>query len=210
MTRTLTPKNLYDKKFKTFPFDGVWLKVMGTPSTSGCWILYGQEKHGKSTMGLLTADYMRKFERVWYISGEEGTDYDFVQACSRANISHNAKGLHFSEFQSLEDIRTRLGKKHSQRIVILDNATIYNSEIKSRDWQKLLQDFPEVLFILIAHEERNEPYTALAKFCKKLAKIIIRVQGLACSVSGRCPGGTLIINEEKAALYHSQEILNAE
>ena len=60
--------------------------------------------------------------------------------------------------------------------------------------------------VLLAHMEKNEPYTATAKLAKKLAKIIIRVDGLTAFVSGRCPGGIITINEQTAQLYHGSKI----
>jgi len=62
--------------------------------------------------------------------------------------------------------------------------------------------------IFLAHEEKREPYTATAKLCKKLAKIIVHIEGLTAFISGRCPGGTITINEQTAMLYHGSQILN--
>ncbi len=39
MARTMTLKNLYDKKFKTSPFTGVWADPMGQPEKCGAWII---------------------------------------------------------------------------------------------------------------------------------------------------------------------------
>ena len=54
----------------------------------------------------------------------------------------------------------------------------------------------------MAHEERNKPYTAAAIMASKLAKVLIRVQGLQLNVFGRVPGGVLKIDENKASLYY--------
>jgi len=34
----------------------------------------------------------------------------------------------------------------------------------------------------------------------------VRVQGLTGFVSGRVPGGALVVDEEQAALYHGQSV----
>jgi len=65
---------------------------------------------------------------------------------------------------------------------------------------------PEKLFVFVAHEERNEPYTALARLIKKLAKVIVHVKGLTCMVSGRVPGGVLTIDEQMSRLYWGNDI----
>lgn len=206
MNRALTVKNLYQKKFDTFPFDGIWMDVFGKPSTNGIWLVYGKEKNGKTWGTLLLADYLSKFERVLYISAEEGTDMEFQNAVTRAKIEPNNKNLHFTEYETIEELYTRLKKRKAPRIVVMDNLTIYNEELKANGMKKLKQDFPNVLFICVAHEERNKPYTAAATMASKLAKVIIRVQGLMLIVGGRVPGGELMIDEEKAQLYHGIQI----
>lgn len=78
--------------------------------------------------------------------------------------------------------------------------------MKKRDLLELLARHPEKLFVFVAHEERNAPYTALAKLIKKLAKVIINVRGLTCIVSGRVPGGVLTIDEQMSRLYWGNAI----
>lgn len=200
-------KNLLDKTHKTFNLDGIWLDVLGNATTTGFWIIYGSEKNGKSTFALMLADYLRALAKVLYISAEEGTDKEFVDAVVRAGLVYNSNNILFIDYESLEDLTLRLGKPKAPKVVFLDNATIYQDELGYGGLLKLRKDNPGVLFILIAHEERGKPYTAPAALCRKLAKIIFHVKGSAVTVSGRCPGGILIIDEKRAALYHGQAIL---
>jgi hypothetical protein len=207
MSRTLSVKNLYDIKHKTFAFDGVWLDAMGNPEKNGAWIIWGAEKNGKTWFALMLADYLsRGDDKVLYISGEEGTDKAFIDACSRAGIGPEKRGLNFIEYEPIEEVSARLKKRKAARIIFIDNITVYVDDLKNGAFRKLLNDHPDCLFIFLAHEDRNEPYTATAKLCRRLAKIIVHVEGLACTVSGRCPGGRLMIDEEKAALYHGHDI----
>lgn len=204
--RNRTIKNLYDKKFKTFDFEGVWADTIGQPETNGAWLVYGAEKNGKTWFSLLLAEYISSFTSVLYVSAEEGMGKTFVDACHRAQINPNNRRLHFVEYTPVDELSIKLSKRRSAKVVFVDNMTIYVDELRSKTLRNLLQKHSDKLFIFIAHEERNEPYTAAAKLVKKLAKIIIRVEGLACFVSGRCKGGTLTIDENKAALYHGSKI----
>lgn len=205
MSRTLSLRNIYSKKHKCFDFDGVWFDVMGNPERNGFWLIWGPEKNGKTWAGLLLADYISKREKVLYISGEEGIGKAFTDSCRRANLSAKNGKINFLEYEPLPELCAKLQSKKSARVVIVDNITIYNDELKNGGLRRLKNNFPDVLFIFLAHEDRGEPYTATAKLCRKLASIIIHVQGLACLVSGRCPGGMLIIDENQAALYHGQQ-----
>lgn len=206
MSRTLSVKNLYSKKFKTFPFEGLFKQVFGEPSKNGYWLIYGKEKNGKTWAALIIANLLSVFEKVLYISAEEGTDMEFQESVKRAKIDENNKKLKFIEYEPFEDLKERLRKRKSERIVIIDNCTIYADEIKRGDVKELKNEFPNHLFIFIAHEERNEPYTALAKLVRKYAKIYINVKGLAMICGGRIPGGNLTIDEQKAELYHGKAI----
>lgn len=206
MARAITARNLLEKKHETFQLDGEWEKVMGNPERSGLWLIYGKEKNGKTWFALLLALYFCLFEAVIYVSAEEGIGKAFKDSCIRAQLNPNKhKNIHFLEYEPIEDLKKRLKKRNAAKIVFLDNHTIYNEELKGQGLNNLKKEFPHVLFVGIAHEDRNEPATSSAKMCRKLAAIIMRVQGLTCTVSGRCPGGILSIDEEKAALYHGHQ-----
>ena len=204
--RTLTVKNIYDKKHETFKLSGVWKDVFGKPEKNGTWLIWGSEKNGKTWFALLLANYLSKKNKTLYISAEEGFEKAFIESCKRANIDAENKNLRFLEYISIKELDDRLSKRRSQDIIIIDNLTIYTDELKNGVFRSLIKKYNKKLFIFIAHEDRGEPYTATAKLVKRLAKVIIYVKGLACMVSGRVPGGTLMINEEKAKLFHGNKI----
>lgn len=207
MARAITAKTLFSKVYKLFEFTGAWRKVFGTPEKGGCWIVYGDEKNGKTFFALKLAEYLSTYEEVLYISAEEGTGAEFQANAARAKLDPRNRKVKFLEYTELEEVEKKLTKRQSAGIAIFDNITVYNDELKNGVLRRLLREYPNKTLIFIAHEEKNEPYTATAKLCKKLAKIIIRVDGLTAFVSGRCPGGTIVIDDNKAMLYHGSEIL---
>ena len=208
MARSLTLRNIYDKKFKTLAFDSDWAKAFGQPEYNGIWLVYGVDKNGKTWFALMLADYLTKFDRVLYVSAEEGASKAFRDTCQRVGLDANNRRIHVTEYMAIEDLEARICKRKSQRIILIDNLTIYKDELKKGDIQRLAKEHPEKLFIYLAHEERNEPYTAMAKLARKLAKIIVNVKGLTCYISGRCPGGVMTIDENKAQLYWGSNIIN--
>jgi hypothetical protein len=149
----------------------------------------------------MLADYLSKRKKVLYISAEEGTNMDFVDACKRAKLSDKNANLKFNEYMCIDELKEKLKSRKSADVIFIDNTTVYADEMKASDFNVLIREFPNKLFIFLAHEEKKEPYTALAKRCKKFAKVIVHVVGLAAHVSGRVPGGTISIDENKAALY---------
>jgi hypothetical protein len=205
MRKALSMKNLYAIKHDKFQFTGDWLSVYGSPEKNGVWIIYGLEKNGKTWGALLLADYLTRFEKVLYVSAEEGTRSAFQDACSRAKISPDNHNLNVIPYEPMAELKERLKMRYAAKVVFIDNITIYNQEIKAGQINKLSKAFPNVLFIFLAHEEDGEAYPARAKECRKMADIIMHVVGLTMIVSGRCPGGEMVIDEERAALYHGQK-----
>ena len=208
MGRALNVRNLFAMKHELFQLDGIWHDTIGSPERNGAWLIWGSEKNGKTWFTLLLSNYLSDFEKVHYISAEEGLCSDFIDTCRRAKINLFNKKLQFHGYEPLVDLYKRLKRRQAPKIVVIDNITIYNDELKNGALRKLLNDFPQMLFIFLAHEDRGLPYTATAKMTRKIAKRIFYIEGLSCQVSGRCPGGTLTIDEERAALYHGHSILN--
>ncbi|SEP91349.1 P-loop NTPase family protein [Flavobacterium urocaniciphilum] len=208
MARAINTNILLSKTFKLFEFKGLWSSIFGQPSKGGIWIIYGKEKHGKTTFALKLADYLSQYEKTLYISGEEGLEKEFKDAVKRAGVNPKNKRLLFSDYVELGEVKEKLNKRHAPKIIIFDNTTVYNDELKNGELRRLALQYPTTTMIFLAHEEKGEPYTATAKLCKKLAKIIVHIEGLTAFISGRCPGGTITINEQTAMLYHGSQILN--
>lgn len=204
--RALTVQNLYSKRYKTYEFSGIFKEVFGQPSIHGIWLIYGKDKNGKTWGTLLIVNYLSQFAKIWYISAEEGTDMEFQAAAKRANIDPNNRNIHFSEYVGIEDIKSRLSARKAPHVVVIDNLSMYKGEISSEGVKQLKLEHPDTHFIMVAHEERGQPYTAAAIMAKKLAKVIIRAQGLALMIGGRVPGGQVTIDDKKALLFHGDEI----
>ena len=205
--KSLSTKQFFAKRFTLLPFDGIWKDCIGDPEDSGAWIIYGSEKHGKTTFALMMASYLSKFGTTEYISAEEGLSYKFREAVIRSGIKEDCE-IKWREYTPLDEVITRLKSRKSARFVFFDNMTVYQDDFQFGGFSKLLKAFPDKLFIFIAHEEKGKPYTAPARLCKKLAKVIARVEGLAVFVSGRgVPGGILEIDEQKSKIYHGQKVV---
>lgn len=203
MTRSLTARNLFEKRTgKTVRFDSELLtKAIGEAEMKGCWLIYGPEKNGKTWFTLQLVKELAYFERVAYISAEEGTDLSFIKACERAGITASDKIL-FDEYLSVEEIKEKFSKHKTANILVIDNLTIYRDEFKSVGIRDLINAFPTKLIIFVAHEDRKEPYPACAKMASKMAKVIINVKGLRAFVVSRfSEGGSIEINDEMSEMY---------
>lgn len=204
MSRSLTTKNFYDKRpgKRVLFADKNFEEYIGKEAElKGCWLVYGHEKNGKTWFTLTLAKALAPYQRINYISAEEGTDGSFLLACRRAGITTAHKIL-WDDYIPIPDLIEKLKKPKSPQIIVVDNLTIYRDDFKDFDFKTLIGQFPSKLFIFVAHEERKEPYPAVAKLAKKLCKVYIHVVGLKAFIEGRyAKGGMVDIDPEKSELY---------
>lgn len=199
-------EKMYKQKFTSFEgLQTPWIDVFGSPEDSGIWLIFGKEKNGKTKLALLLASMLSAYKKVLYISAEEGIGKAFTESCKMANIGENTN-LGFLEYIPLFELVEKLKQQRSAEVIFLDNVTIYNSELQKGFLKKMVDAFPRKLFVFIAHEERKEPYTSSARLIQKLAKVIMHVEGLACVVGGRVPGGKITIDESKAKVFFGDDV----
>lgn len=206
--RSKTTSNLFAKRQTPTVVlsDREYQEVIGKAERKGCWIIYGYEKNGKTWFTLKLAKEIAKFERVAYISAEEGLDASFINAVKRAGITISDNIL-WDEYLSVDDIVKKFQKQRSPNVIVIDNLTMYSDEMKPTEIKKrLLDELPNKLIIFVAHEERKEAYPAIARMAKKLAKVIFHIEGLKAFVVSRfSAGGELVIDEEKSEVYHGKK-----
>lgn len=204
MARSKTTKNLFDRKPKHLVklTNPTLREAIGEPEMRGCWFVYGLDKNGKTTFTLMLAQDIAINERVAYISAEEGLEKSFTDACRRAGIKEGDRIL-WDEYLSVEEIVDKFSKPKTPHIIVIDNLTMYQDELKPTKLKKeLIDKLPDKLFIFLGHEERGVPYPALARMANKLAKVVVHVVGLKSFIVSRSGvGGEITIDQERAELY---------
>ena len=206
--KTMSIGNIYSKKFKTLELDGIWKDVLGEIEASGCWLVWGSDKNGKTRLAITLAKYLSGKHKVLYVSAEEGYSLNLQNICKWADISPKDRNFNLLDYEELKDLKERLRKRNAPQIVFIDNITFYHDELKYGGVRELMKEFSKTIFVFLAHEQKGEPYTSTAKMVNKLSSAIMYIKGLSCHVSGRVPGGTVVIDEEKAKLFHGQKIIN--
>lgn len=142
-----------------------------------------------------------------YISAEEGTGSSYTKAVNRVGIQDTNRNFHSWPFVSIDDLREEIkNNRKCEKIIFIDNLTVY-TDLKKDDIITLLQDFPKVLFVFLAHEdERGEPLGAPATIAKQMAYAYFHVKGKAAYATVR--GGKnerIDIDEETASLIHGDK-----
>lgn len=198
--RSLTTRNLLETK------DGPALKVtdpelkavIGDAERSNCWIIYGNQKHGKTSLALRIAKDLALHERVVYVSAEEGTRKTFRAAVKRAGILMGDK-IKWDLYLPFDELIEKYKQPRAANVIIVDNMTIYESEIDKKTIMSKIGELGNKLIIFIAHEDRGNPSTPAARLVEKMSDLTIKVKGLIGFVTSRYPGGgsgTIAIDED--------------
>ena len=104
-----------------------------------------------------------------------------------------------------------MSKRKSPNVIIIDSV-ICLVGMRLADYQKLMNDYPNKLFIFLAHEDdRGNPSPALAEKIRKLSDIKMHVEGYKVFTTTRYEdrtkgegGEDFTIWEEGAAEYRAE------
>lgn len=200
MRRAYSVANVKEAKFKTLKFDGEWAEAIGSPEMTGTWFIYGPPKNGKTSFAMKLVKYLTKFRRVAYNSVEEGLSLTIQMAMDRVQMSQVGSKVILLEKETTEELVTRLDKKKSPDIIVIDSVQFM--ELKFSEYKMLKERYPNKLFIYISHVEGKTPDGSTAKRIWRDANVIFRIEGFKAFTTSRYGGeGDITISEDRAARY---------
>ena len=212
MSRAISNKNVLAAQFETANFTGPYLASFGRPELRGAWIVWGGSGSGKTTFTLMLCKYLAGFRRVAYDSLEQGLSLSLQKAWERVAMEEAGSNIILLNKESLAELRTRLAKRKSPEIIVIDSLQYWHG-FKWSDFTKLKDDYPDKLFIFISQEKGGEPAGNLAQRVRYDSEIKIRVEGFKAFVTTRYEdsekgegGADFIIWEKGAADYWAQQI----
>jgi hypothetical protein len=193
VARAISNKNVLETKYEFADFEGQWLASFGRPELCGVWIIYGVSGCGKTHFALQLLKYLSKFAgKVAYNTLEQGTGtkvrgsfQDAWKECAMEEVGSKVVVL---AREPIEELQERLRKRKSPDIVVIDSITALIGFTRAV-FLELVNEFPDKLFIFLAHEENRKPYPAIAAHVRKLSEIKIRVEGYKAFITTRFRGG---------------------
>lgn len=188
MGKAISNKNMYNTNFEFAEFTGRWRATFDTPELKGAWTIYGGSGAGKTSFALQLAKYLTNFvDRVAYNSLEQGNNSSFNRSWRRVNMAEVKNKIYLIK-ERHKELRERLTKRKAPNVVIIDSV-IRIDDLTRLKFNKLIDDFPNTLFIFIAHEDKAGLATpALGEYIRKQSEMKIHVEGYAAYVLNRQTG----------------------
>ena len=156
--------------------------------------------------------YLAQFRRVAYNSLEQGLSLSLQKAWERVNMAEAGSNIILLNKEELPELRTRLSKRKSPDIIVIDSVQYLDGLNKQR-YKALKNDFPDKLFIFISQDKNGNPKGNMGDHIRYDADIKIRVEGYKAFVTTRYEdpengegGADFIIWEQGAAEYWAEQI----
>lgn len=204
LKRAMTIDQLLAKKFELMEFEGAWRASFGNPERTGSWIIWGQSGNGKTRFTLQLAKYLTKFGKVAYNTLEEGARFSLQKAVKETGMTTVKKHIQVLS-EPMEDLVQRIARHKSPHVWIIDSFQY--TFMGAKDYMKLVNQFPDKLFIFISHAEGKQPEGRTAKKVRYHSDVKIRVEGYKAFPTSRFGGGEpYVIWEEGAAKYYEEEL----
>lgn len=178
MSKAISNKNVADAKFNPAPFKGEYKAALGRPELKGSWLIFGNSGMGKTTFALMLAKYLTNFvDKVAFDSLEQGLSLSLQKVWNRVGLEEVGAKVVLLDKEGVPELRTRLEKRKSPNVVIIDSVMCLIG-LRIADYQKLVNDYPNKLFIFLAHEDdKGKPSPAIAEKIRKLSDVKMHVEG---------------------------------
>lgn len=202
MGRAFSPTQVQSIEHSVIPFTGKWERAFGNPESRGTWLVWGNSGNGKSSFVMQMAKELCKFGKVAYNSLEEGIGLSFKNSLTRHKMEEVNGRFFVLNGETMEDLSTRLSKRKSPDIVIIDSLQYTGMNFKQ--YQNFTKAHPTKLFIFTCHASGDNPEGRVANKIAFDAGVKILIKGYRAFCKGRFvpeAGEFFTIWEEGASRY---------
>lgn len=211
MAKAISNVNVAKAVFDTANFSGRWLASFGRPELRGSWLIWSGSGAGKTTFILELCKYLSGFvDRVAYNSIEQGLSASFQSAWNRVNMVEIGSKIILLDKEPMSVLKARLRKRKSPDIIVIDSLMCLVG-FSRRDYLALLDEFPNKLFIFIAHENNGKPDPAIGETIRRLSDVKIHIEGYVAQFTTRYEnaetgegGADFVIWEQGAKAYRAR------
>lgn len=187
MKRAISVRDILDKKYDTFPFEGKWRDAFDTPESRGVWFIWGNSGNGKTSFVMQLCKELCRYDRVAFNSLEEGTRLTVQNNLKRFGMAEVSRRLSFIK-EDIPALKERLRRHKSFNIVVIDS--IQYTQMTYKDYIRLKDEFSDKLFIFLSHARGKNPKGDAATSVMYDADLKIWVEGYVAYSKGRYQGDT--------------------
>lgn len=201
LPRAYSMKDLSNIVYQVFLFLGEWRTVFGEPEIGATWFIWGESGNGKSTACAKLASMFTQFGKVLYLALEEKKGKSIRMKLREAGITDKSKNFQLLPRSSYQELIQRLHRKGSADIIFIDSLQYWG--ITYKQYQELIEIFPNKTFIFVSHAKGKSPKGSVADSIQYDAAIKIFVEGGMMQVKHRFEGGggSMIVIPELAERY---------
>ncbi len=196
----LSPRELAAVEKRMLPFAGEWERFMGQPEACGVWLVWGQSYNGKTRFVLKLAKYLAELgEKVALLSLEEGDGASMRRAFAENCMEAVNQRVSLWVDMDYEEMKSELKKQRSPKVLIIDSLQYLG--IDYRHYKTMKREFPNKLFILVSHANRNnQPKGSLAEQVRYDAMVKIQVSQFRAKANSRYGGGEVLTIWDEGAM----------
>ena len=107
MKRVKSIRDIVTKKYDIFPFEGKWKEAFSNPECYGVWFIWGNSGNGKTSFVMQLCKELCKYDRVLFVSLEEGTSLTVKNSLLRFGMM-SANGKMGFVKESIQELSARL------------------------------------------------------------------------------------------------------
>ncbi|MFT4168037.1 MAG: hypothetical protein QM653_02810 [Dysgonomonas sp.] len=198
-------KQLKSIRYKVFEFVGKWFMLLGKPEKGVTWFIWGNSGNGKSTACAIIAYMLAQNTKVLYLALEEKRGKSIRSKLLEVGFNDDSKNFQLLAKSSYSELVQRLHKRNSEEVIIIDSLQYWG--ISYKQYQQLIETFPDKTFIFVSHARGKDPKGATADSIHYDAGIKIWVEGGRIEVKHRFEGGggQMVVIPELAERYWNDD-----
>lgn len=179
--RTLSAKELTQKKFNTLSLKGIWSEFIGEPEFGFSASIFGSPGHGKSTFAILLAKYLSENHgKVLFNSSEEKHSKSLSDKFRR--IEATSEFIKISSASNIVEL-TKEMERYTCPFVILDSVNYMKAT--PDEIENLKNKFPSVSLILIHQATKTGHQKGSNEFPHNADIVIQVIDGVARTTKNR-------------------------
>lgn len=184
--KTIGIFQMAQKKFDLLPFEGPWFESFGKPEKNFSCLIFGHSGQGKTDFCVKLAKYLSQFDKVLYLSAEEGISSTIQEAFNRNCMMEVSGKVILGSKANIGELISYLKQRNSPGFVFIDSSDYMR--LTREQFVELTSTFPRKSFIITSWRNGKQPQSQAARDIEYMADIKILVHEYVAHMRSRFGG----------------------